>query len=505
MDIKLFAAIDNSSRDHDPSVPYRRPAIVSLLPFTAVWLACALVVCHVLVPTATLAAGAFGAPPVKSLAQIKVDDENKPLVYPSALGYDPLLDEIYVVNGGTSRVVVYGPDFFPRISIGAGRGVIAPSAIAVTSDGELFVCQVRNNKNPSARITVLNGAFFVDREIFLDQIPEAAGFIPKRIAISRDGIIYLAGENSRGVMVLDDEGTFLRWIKPLDEVYARNLPQVVEAPANDQDQSPEGEQAVAGDESESLPDADLPFANIPEEFRPRSSKQASVDSLSGKVEGPVVVNFVTLDSTGKLYMLSYETGKVYVYGPDESFLFSFGTKGGSPGQLSQPRAMAVDEKQEVIYVADYMRHTVLVYNLEGEYLFELGGRGQEPGWFNFPTGMTMNKDRQFIVADLFNGRVQVLEMAYQEWLQQYLIEPLAEPGSETGGIDAEAPPAGEGDASPGAEEMADEKATESGAEVEVILNAAPEDEVGIEVEILQEEPVSGEVIELSPAEERAAE
>jgi len=501
MDIKLFAALDSSSSENDVAVPHCRSAIVSLLPLTTIWLACTIVVSHLLLPTAVLAAGVFGAPPVKSLAQIKVDDENKPLVYPSALGYDPLLDEIYVVNGGTGRVVVYGPDFFPRISIGVGRGVIAPSAVAVTSDGELFVCQVRNNKNPSARITVLNGAFFVDREIFLDQIPEAAGFIPKRIAISRDGIIYLAGENSRGVMVLDDEGTFLRWLRPLDEVYARNLPQDEEQPSLDQNQFPEGEQAIDGKESDDLSDADLPFANIPEEFRPRSSGRGSADIQTGKVEGPVVVNFVTLDSTGKLYMLSYETGKVYVYGPDESFLFSFGTKGGSPGQMSQPRAMAVDEKQEVIYVADYMRHTVLVYNLEGEYLFELGGRGQEPGWFNFPTGMTMNKDRQFIVADLFNGRVQVLEMSYQEWLQQYEIEPLSEPGAEMSEMDAEAP-VEDAETSPGAEDQEGGEGIEPESEVEVILNPAPEDEVEIEVEILQEEPVSGEAIELSPKEER---
>ena len=496
MDITLIAALENSSRENDSFVPCSRSANVGLMSFSALWIA-ALTVCLVLMPSVALAAGVFGAPPLTSLAQIKVDDENKPLVYPSALGYDPLLEEIYVVNGGTNRVVVYGPDFFPRISIGAGRGVIAPSAVAVTSDGELFVCQVRNNKNPSARITVLNGAFFVDREIFLDQIQEAAGFVPKRIAISRDGIIYLVGENSRGVLVLDNEGTFLRWLKPVDEVYARNLPQDEEPPSGDQDQLPEEGQAAADEGGEAPSDEELQFANIPEEFRPRSSKQRTADLGTGKVEGPVVVNFITLDSTGKLYLISYETGKVYVYGPDESFLFSFGTKGGSPGQMSQPRALTIDEKQELIYVADYMRHTVLVYNLEGEYLFEVGGRGQEPGWFNFPTGMTMNKDRQIIVADLFNGRVQVLEMAYDEWLQQYQLEPLPEPGSDQDEIATEAPDA-EDEKSTEAGEEQDAQGTEPDSGVEVILTPAPETEVDIEVEFLQEEPVIGEEIELNP-------
>ena len=80
-----------------------------------------------------------------------------------------------------------------------------------------------------------------------------------------------------------------------------------------------------------------------------------------------------IDSRGRIYLLSAETGKIYVHGPDEALLFSFGTAGGSPGQLSQPRSLAIDEQRELIYVVDYMRHTILVYNLDGEFLFELGG------------------------------------------------------------------------------------------------------------------------------------
>jgi hypothetical protein len=94
--------------------------------------------------------------------------------------------------------------------------------------------------------------------------------------------------------------------------------------------------------------------------------------------------------------------------------------------MSQPRALVVDEEQQLVYVADYMRHTILVYNLDGEYLFELGGRGAAPGWYNFPTAMTMNKDRQFIVADQFNGRVQVLELGYQEWLKKYDVNSFSD-------------------------------------------------------------------------------
>ena len=64
--------------------------------------------------------------PVKSIAQISIDDDGNHLGYPTSLFFDPTEDEIYVVNQSERRVVVYGPDYFPRLSIGASRGVYWP-------------------------------------------------------------------------------------------------------------------------------------------------------------------------------------------------------------------------------------------------------------------------------------------------------------------------------------------------------------------------------------------
>jgi DNA-binding beta-propeller fold protein YncE len=392
--------------------------------------------CNGLFPGQALAAGAFAAPALKNIAQMPFDDETRRLVYPNSLGYDAVYDEIYLVNGGSLRVVVYGPDFFPRVSIGAGRGVVSPSGVTIAPNGEVYVTQVRTKLNPYPRITILNAAFFVDREIFFDEIPEAEGFIPKRIALSRDGLIYVSGENTRGVMVLDSEGTFLRWMQPVDQVYSRNVLEEDENPSGVKEQPIVSVQDSPTDaEPEAVqPAEEDPYADIPEEFRPRTNIPG-VGSGAAKVESPVLINFVTIDSAGKIYLLSNETGKVYVYGPDEDLLFSFGTKGGSPGQLSQPRAVAIDEQNELIYVADYMRHTILIYDQEGEYLFEVGGRGTEPGFFNFPNAMLMNKHGQFVIADLFNGRVQVLELGYDDWLNRFETGEESEALQDQGGIE----------------------------------------------------------------------
>ncbi len=130
--------------------------------------------------------------------------------------------------------------------------------------------------------------------------------------------------------------------------------------------------------------------------------------------GPVKITYVSIDSKGRLYFISNETSKIYVYGPDESFLFTIGEKGGTPRHLSTPKALAIDEKRGLIYVVDYMRQCILAYDMAGKYLFEFGGLGYGPGWFYYPIGLAINNHGQLIVADLFNHRVQVLEVGYEE-------------------------------------------------------------------------------------------
>jgi DNA-binding beta-propeller fold protein YncE len=293
------------------------------------------------------------------------------------------------------------------------------------SNGEVYVCQSRNRNNPRPRITILNGAFFPEREIFLDEIPEAADFVPSQLAISHDGIIYLASASSRGVLVLDSDGNFLRRLEPMDKVSTLIS-----------DEEAEEEESSAEDEAF--------LANIPEEFRPMKSRKVGTSRFR-EGTGPVKINNVTIDSTGKIYLMSLETSRIYVYGPDEAFLFAFGEKGGTPRHLSQPKSMAIDEKRGLIYVADYMRHSILTYDLAGTYLFEFGGRGDGPGWFNYPNGLAINSQGQLIVADLFNKRVQVLEVGYEAMLTELGLGPPA--GAPAAGS-GEGEATGQGDFAP---------------------------------------------------------
>ncbi len=273
---------------------------------------------------------------LNSIAQVSFDDDGEKLKLPTAVFFDPVMEETYLVNGGTSRIIVYGPNFFPRVSIGIGRGVVTPRGVTVLPNGEVYLTQVRTAKNPSPRITVLNAAFFVEREIFLDQIPETADFMPKQLAVSSSGLIYLVGDNERGVLVFDDEGNFLRMLRVMDDVSllarftgsesqlaeddspdAGGEPfEVVEEMGEGQDSTGEqfdkeqieivtegGEEPaaaeLAGDEAVPLTSVEDDFlANIPEEFRPqRIREDVSLGIVDG--EGPVKLNAVMIDSRGQ--------------------------------------------------------------------------------------------------------------------------------------------------------------------------------------------------------------
>lgn len=421
----------------------------------------------------------------QSIAQITFDDEGKPLDYPASVFFDPVQEELYVINGGNGRIIVYGPDHFPRWSIGSGRDVVTPRGGTVMPDGRVFTIQVENRANPIPRITVLSGAFFPELDIPLNAIPGTEGFIPRNVAISAGGLMYVSGDLFRGVLVLDDEGYFLRKLQPTDEIADLSLDYVAE-----ENLPEEG----ALDSSEVAGEADE-YANIPEEFRPRKSRGNRISGSSEATNvGPVKVNYVTLDSKGRLYFLSPETGKIYVHDSDERFLFSFGTKGGSPGQMSNPRALAIDEERGFIYVADYMRHTVLAYNLAGEYLFETGGRGKTPGWFNFPNDIAINSRGEIIVADLFNKRVQVLDVDYESRfynLEEILkSDPMAEeteqglrPGEDAQEVEVKA-----FDLVPGVPDIDYEIVSEEVApfEGDGESTATPNSDEQVEIEILQD-------------------
>lgn len=290
---------------------------------------------------------------VEVLTVLSKDDRGDTLQMPSALFFDRGADELYLLNGGDNRIIVFGPDYFPQESLGKGRGLDAPTSGLVDAQGNLFIPQSATPGHPP-RITILNSAFLPRQEVNLTAIPDLGDFVPQGIALGAEGVIHLTGLESSRVLLLNPDGAFRQWLElGIDK---------------------SGEYLAS--------DGGTPY------------KKA-------------LIRNVAVDALGNLFLLSEETSRIYVFAADGRYLFSFGSKGGAPGKMSRPRALAIDEQRRCIYVVDYMRHSVLLYDFTGTFRFEFGGRGWGAGWFNYPVDITLGRQGQVVVADLFNQRVQI--------------------------------------------------------------------------------------------------
>ncbi len=286
---------------------------------------------------------------VVSLHTIREDYDGLRLSYPSKLFVDSVGREIYVTDSGHGRILVFTYDFYPLLSIGKSDGIEAPAGVAVDPRGYLFVAQSPGRKNPRARISVFSPSLKWNRDIVFSGFEGAEDFRPKNMAISKAGVFYVAGSGYAGAVVLEKDGTFSHVLSPTDTLGAGK-----------------GDKATICD--------------------------------------------VEIDEAGRIYLLSEDMGRVYVYDEREKFLFKFGKKGGSTGKLSRPRGLGVDSRNKRIYVIDYMRHTASAYSADGRYLFEFGGKGWGRGWFQFPSDINVDTSGNVLVADTFNNRVQVFSI-----------------------------------------------------------------------------------------------
>lgn len=290
-----------------------------------------------------------GPKKITCLSIIREDYQGKKLSYPSKLFVDSVMKEIYVTDSGHGRILVYTHDFYPLLCIDESDGIESPIGLAVDPEGYLFVAQASGLKQKRARISVLSPSLKWKKDIFFEGVEGPNSFNPKNIAISKTGRLYVAGSNFCGVVVLNKDGTFSHLLSP-------------------------------------------------------------VDRLGKGEEQKATICDVEIDSSGRIFLLSEDMGRVYVYDDKENFLFKFGTKGGSSGKLSRPRGLAVDDLSKRIYLIDYMRHTANAYSEDGRFLFEFGGRGWGKGWFQYPCDIAVDTSGNVLIADTFNQRVQVLKI-----------------------------------------------------------------------------------------------
>ncbi|MFZ5477443.1 MAG: hypothetical protein ACOZNI_11775 [Myxococcota bacterium] len=114
---------------------------------------------------------------------------------------------------------------------------------------------------------------------------------------------------------------------------------------------------------------------------------------------------VAVDARDHLFVGDINLQRVHEYEPDGRFVRTIGA-----GVLIQPVGMAVDTKNNRLWVVDSRLHGMAVFDIAtGEHVRTVGGRGTDDGMFNFPTNIAIGKEEVY-VTDTFNFRVQVMDL-----------------------------------------------------------------------------------------------
>ena len=116
---------------------------------------------------------------------------------------------------------------------------------------------------------------------------------------------------------------------------------------------------------------------------------------------------VSVGPDDTVYVADVGLQQIVAFGPDDSLSSLY----GRPGELTNPTDAAVGPDAERLFVTDSKAHQVVVFDLaSGELLSTFGERGEGEGQFNFPSALAFSPDRQLLVVDQINGRVQAFDL-----------------------------------------------------------------------------------------------
>jgi DNA-binding beta-propeller fold protein YncE len=135
-----------------------------------------------------------------------------------------------------------------------------------------------------------------------------------------------------------------------------------------------------------------------------------INVIGQRGEGDGEFNFPThlVFVAGKLYVTDTMNSRIQIFDTDGNFVAKFGKLGLNVGNLVRPKGVAVDSESN-IYVIESLYDNLLVFNNQGRTLLALGGKGKGIGEFYLPSGVWIDSHDQVYIADMYNGRITVLQ------------------------------------------------------------------------------------------------
>lgn len=210
---------------------------------------------------------------------------------------------------------------------------------------------------------------------------------PIGISVDEKSLIYLSDSALKRVIVLTDEGEYLRdigspdmFVRPAGITIDKEHVYVVDTHAHKV----------------------LVFSK---------DKGTLLFSFGKNGKGAGDFNYpthISIGENGNLYITDSMNFRIQIFDRYGNFISSFGKAGDGLGDFSKPKGIAVDSDGH-IYVVDAHFDTVQIFDQNGKLLLTFGNSGTGNGEFILPAGIFIDETDRIYVADSYNKRVQIFQ------------------------------------------------------------------------------------------------
>ncbi len=260
--------------------------------------------------------------------------------------------------------------------------LIMPSAVAISPDGDVYVCDGVNNRvlrfDASGRL--------------LERISEIGGETldrPLSVRVDADGRLWIADTGHGRVLIGGTGAEGVRMLLPTVEGRTRRPDLTDAAPAGD------GQSAWCVDnDGHTLLRADTVTG--------RALRIGRYGAALGQLDYPFML---AVGDGGDVFVTDVLNGRVAVFNASGQPVRSLGSYGLSPGQFYRPKGIALDGDGRV-WVSDAVLGVIQVFAAEGGFLGVLRAADGRPLRFHEPAGLTFDASGRLYVAESAADRVR---------------------------------------------------------------------------------------------------
>ena len=286
------------------------------------------------------------------------------------IAIDKEIGEVYTLNRVDSIIQIYNPTAMQTFGFGEEFRLASSSDIAVGSDGDIFVLY----RHPSGSVQHFDYRGKLIGEINVDGESNKQLFKPDFLDYHA-GKLYLADSGSMQVLVTGIDG-------------------VVE-------QHYDFRSLIAAQIKQSAKNKDLNNAQ-------RKKIREDLNTLAGALFGGFSV-----DSQGNIYFTVASFFTAYRFIPQNDDLKPFGIPGSGPGKFGVVASICAD-RQGNIYVSDRLRSVVLMFDSALTFQTEFGYRGSQPHNLVVPDDLAIDeKNQRIYVSQAANRGISVFALKSQ--------------------------------------------------------------------------------------------